>query len=179
MKKERVFVVIDGSNFYNRLKEEPLGLHNLLNFDYVKFANWLVRKRKLICVRYYVGAIRTEKGNPKSFELYKNQRKVIGRLKKNNIEVSLGYILKTDGYHEKGVDVQIAVDLLIGAYENLWDTVIVLSSDTDLLPAIKKVRELGKTIEYVGFSHNPSFALIRHATLSKLLGREDFTPFIP
>ncbi len=58
-------------------------------------------------------------------------------------------------YHEKGVDVQLAVDILIGAYEDLYDRAILISSDTDLIPAIQKVKQLGKQIEYIGFSHQP------------------------
>jgi uncharacterized LabA/DUF88 family protein len=177
-KKERVFVVIDGSNFYHRLKEKPIHFENLLEFNFLDFIKWLVKNRKLVRACYYVGAIRTAKGNKKSFKLFRDQRKLLGILTKNKIDISLGYILKTKKYHEKGVDVQIAVDLLTGAYEDLWDTVILLSSDTDLLPAIQKVRQLGKSIEYFGFSHKPSFAMIRFATTSKLLDKEDLLPFI-
>ena len=89
-----------------------------------------------------------------------------------------GYILKSDGYHEKGVDVKMAIDILIGAYENLYDKAIVLSSDTDLLPAIQKAVDLGKTIQYIGFSHKPSYALIRHAKPAKLLDESDLLPFM-
>lgn len=160
------------------IKEKPFGFENLLEFNFGSFIKWLVKSRKLINVCYYVGAIRTEKNNSKSFKLYHHQRKLVGLLRKSRIEVSLGYILKTDGYHEKGVDVQIAVDLLIGAYEDLWDAVVLLSSDTDLLPAIRKVRQLGKKVEYIGFSHNPSFAMIRYATLSKLLMPDEILPFV-
>ena len=169
--------MLDGSNFYKRLKEKPLSLRNLLEFNYGAFVNWLGGENFIAGSCYYVGAVRTEKDNPKSFKLLKYQHHLFSRLKSHGVKTSLGYILKTDGYHEKGVDVQIAVDLLIGAYENLWDKVILVSSDTDLLPAIRKARELGKTVEYVGFSHKPSFALIRYASLSKLLSREDLLPF--
>ena len=176
--KKRLFIIIDGSNLYNRLKEKPLSFKNLLKFDFARFINYLSKDKKLVKSCYYVGAIRTEKNNPKSFQLYQNQRKLIGILRKNHIDVSLGYILKANNYyHEKGVDVQIAVDLLIGAYEDLWDAAILVSSDTDLLPAIKKVRELGKTIGYVGFSHNPSFALIRFSDSRTLLKKEDIELF--
>jgi len=81
-------------------------------------------------------------------------------------------------FHEKGVDVKIAVDLLVGAYDNLYDVAVLISSDTDLIPAIKKVRHLGKELEYVGFSHLPSFALQKNATLSRLLLRDDLESFI-
>ena len=60
--------------------------------------------------------------------------------------------MKNDGvYHEKGVDVNIAVDILVGTYEDLCDRIILVSSDTDLIPAVNKARGKGKIVEYVGF----------------------------
>lgn len=86
--------------------------------------------------------------------------------------------MNTNGaYHEKGVDVQLAVDLLVGAYEKSYDTAILISSDTDLIPAIKKVQQLGKKIEYIGFAHQPSIALQRIARCTQLLTREMVIPF--
>ena len=93
--------------------------------------------------------------------------------------VKRGVIMKNDGvYHEKGVDVKIAVDLLVGAYENFYDTAIIISSDTDLVPAIGKVRSLGKEVEYIGFAHKPSFGVQKYATITRLLVREELEPFI-
>jgi len=75
--------------------------------------------------------------------------------------------------HEKGVDVNIAVDMLVATYENAIDRIILVSSDTDLLPAVRKVKEKGKIIEYVGFSHMPSVAMVANCTESTLLKKED------
>jgi len=87
--------------------------------------------------------------------------------------------MKSDGvYHEKGVDVQIAVDLLVGAYEDLYDTAVLISSDTDLIPAMEKVKKLGKEVEYIGFSHKPSLAMQRYATISRLLIKEEVASYI-
>lgn len=47
---------------------------------------------------------------------------------------------------EKGVDVSIALDIVLGNYK----TVFLLSSDTDLIPAIKKAKEMGRRVIYVG-----------------------------
>ena len=86
--------------------------------------------------------------------------------------------MKNEGvYHEKGVDVQIAVDLVVGAYENLYDTAMVLSSDTDLIPAMKKVLAKGKSVEYIGFGHSPSLAMQTAATVSRLLVKDDLVSF--
>ncbi|EKE13904.1 MAG: hypothetical protein ACD_12C00760G0001, partial [uncultured bacterium] len=53
-----------------------------------------------------------------------------------------------------------------------------ISSDTDLLPVIKEVKENGKIIEYIGFSHKPSLAMIANCSVSKLLNKDDLLPFI-
>lgn len=173
----KVLIIIDGSNFYHRLKE--VNLYSLLSFDYPSFASFLVRDRQLVSARYYIGAIREESGNEKTKMLMRNQRKLTGLLKKGGYELCFGDILKTDSiYHEKGVDVRMAVDLLVGAYENQYDTAILVSSDTDLIPALGKVRTMGKTVEYVGFSHKPSYGLITHSDIRRLLTKEDLEQFI-
>lgn len=178
MKRERVFIQIDGNNFYHRLRE--LGLKSLLNFDYQRFSEFLLNKkeRKLVLAKYYIGAIREEEGNLKSRKLMKGQQKLLGRLQKQGFEIGFGHMLKTDKYREKGVDVLIATDILIGAYEDLYDMTILVSSDTDLLPAILKAKSLGKTIQYVGFSHKPSHAMIENCSLSYLLRKEDLEEFV-
>jgi len=76
------------------------------------------------------------------------------------------------------IDVNIAVDILVGTYENLCDRIILVSSDTDLLPAIRKAREKGKIVEYVGFSHKPSVAMVARCSESHLLKKQDLRPFI-
>ena len=106
------------------------------------------------------------------------QQKLVGKLQKDNWVVKFGHMLKTDDYHEKGVDVQIAVDLLIGAYEDLYDTAILVSSDTDLIPALAKAREMKKKIEYIGFSHKPSYGLINHSDIRRLLTKEEIERFL-
>ncbi|OGZ17988.1 MAG: hypothetical protein A2V72_00645 [Candidatus Nealsonbacteria bacterium RBG_13_37_56] len=174
--KERIFIIIDGNNFYHRLKE--LELSNLLSFDYEKFVQFLVGRRFLISKNYYIGAIREEFNNPKSKQLMSGQRKLTGKLQKNNWVVKFGHMLKTDDYHEKGVDVQIAVDILVGTYEDLYDTIILVSSDTDLIPALIKARSMKKKVEYIGFSHKPSYALIAHSDIRRLLTKEDIEQFL-
>jgi uncharacterized LabA/DUF88 family protein len=175
--KERVIVIIDGNNFYHRLKE--LELSDLLDFDYEKLTQFLIGRRFLTAKNYYVGAIREESNSPKSRKLMIGQQKLIGKLQRNGWNIRLGHMLKSDGYHEKGVDVNIAVDLLIGAYENLYDTVILVSSDTDLIPALAKARSMKKKIEYIGFSHKPSYGLITHSDIRRLLTKDDVQQFLP
>lgn len=176
MSKKRCVILIDGSNFYFKLKD--LNLHNLLNFDFASFAKKLADGNQIMHATYYVGKVRTD-GTEHTQKLFNNQRKLFAHLKKHKFSYSLGYLMKSDGkMHEKGVDVNIAVDILVATYENICDRIILVSSDTDLLPAVKKAKEKGKAVEYVGFSHKPSVAMVANCSESTLLKKEDLSPFI-
>lgn len=48
---------------------------------------------------------------------------------------------------EKGVDVMLAVDLVIGAHSDKFDAAVVFSGDTDLLPAIESATSIGATCD--------------------------------
>jgi uncharacterized LabA/DUF88 family protein len=78
---------------------------------------------------------------------------------------------------EQGTDVKIAVDIIVGAIDNQYDTAILVSSDTDLIPAIQYIRYKGKKLEYIGFSHSPSLGIQKYATFSKLLGSDEIEEF--
>lgn len=173
---QRCIILIDGSNFYFKLKD--LKLHNLLNFNFRKFAKFLARTGKVVGTNYYVGRVRQD-GTVKADKMLANQQKLFASLRKHKFQYVLGYLLKIDGtYHEKGVDVHIAVDILVATYENKADRIILVSSDTDLEPAIEKAIKKGKIIEYVGFSHKASVAMVRFCSESRLLTKEDLLPFI-
>ena len=176
MSTERCIILIDGSNFYFKLKD--LKLQYLLAFNFSAFAKSLCGKAKIVSTIYFIGKVRTD-GTAKTGQLHDNQQKLFAHLKKHNIFYSLGYLLKSDGrFHEKGVDVNIAVEMLIATYENVCEKIILVSSDTDLLPAIKIARKKGKKVEYVGFSHMPSVAMIANCSESRLLKKEDLLPFV-
>jgi len=174
--KSKSIILIDGSNFYFKLKK--LEVPNLLEFDFTSFSKFLTKKSNLVQSSYYIGAVRTD-GSKKTSELLANQQKLLANLKKHHVSYSLGYLLKSGGrFHGKGVAVNIAVDILVATYENLCDHIIIVSSDTDLLPAIKKAKEKGKIVQYIGFSHQPSLAMIANCSESRLLTKEDILPFV-
>ncbi len=173
---QKCLILIDGSNFYFKLKD--LKLHNLLSFHFGEFAKFLARSGKIVGAKYYVGRVRQD-GTPQSDKMLAGQQKLLANLKHHNYQYVLGYLLKADGaYHEKGVDVHIAVDMLVTAYENLADRIVLVSSDTDLEPAIEKAKQKGKVVEYIGFSHKPSVAMVRFCSESRLLTKEELLKFI-
>lgn len=175
---ERVAVFIDGSNFYNKLKE--IDVRHYPTFNYRGLAEWLAHGRDVVYCGYYVGVVRAKPGDAKAEAMKNQQVNLFNNLqsKRQQFTVHRGYIMEHKGvYHEKGVDVKIAVDVLAGAYENTYDTALLLSSDTDLIPVVQKARALGKAVEYIGFAHRPSLGLQKHVTLSRLLIRTEIEPF--
>lgn len=176
MGKGKCIILIDGSNFYFKLKD--LGLVDLLNFNFSAFSKYLSRSNLIVSTTYYIGKVKTT-GSEKSKRMQANQQKLFSSLRNHKVTYSLGYLLKSDGkFHEKGVDVNMAVDMLVATYENLCNHIILVSSDTDLLPAVQKAKEKGKTVEYIGFSHQPSVAMVANCSSSRLLTKEDLKPFV-
>lgn len=161
--KKKVLVQFDGSNFYNKVKKIDRDIH-LTTFDYIGLTKSLTKITPTNTI-YYVGEIRQYEGNKKSKTLYANQQKLFTHLRNQDIELKLGYLLMSDGkFHEKGVDVQIAVDIVRGAIKNEYDICYLISSDTDLLPAIQTAKDEGKKIVYVGFENFISRALSKNCS---------------
>lgn len=169
--RKKILVQFDGSNFYNKVKKILPQVH-LTNFDYHGLAKSLIKGDELHAI-YYVGEIRQYGGNKKSEILYSNQQKLFTHLRNQNIEIKLGYLLMSDGkFHEKGVDVQIAVDIVRGSIKNEFGKFYLISSDTDLLPAIQTAKDEGKEVTYVGFENFISRALQKNCSSYVILKKD-------
>lgn len=174
----KVAVFIDGSNLYSKLK--GLRVKTTSEFDYTGFVKQLAKGEELVYVGYYVGQVQMEKNNPRSEALYSNQQKFFHRLSTQipDIEIVRGHIQNFNGvYKEKGVDVRLALDIYKYANQSLYDRAIVVSSDSDLLPAIRMAQASGKEVEYIGFTNSSSIAMFRECTFKRLLSYEDLKPF--
>jgi uncharacterized LabA/DUF88 family protein len=168
---ERVAIYIDGGNLYQRLKEA--GVSHPGRFNYTGLIDLLTRGRTLVSKAYYVGIVRNFDQTQKSQTLVERQQKFLGKLEAAGLSIKRGRIVYDHKIREKGVDVHLAIDLIVGAVENLYDTAIIVSSDTDLIPAVRYIREKGKSVEYAGFAAKPSLGMARESTLSVLLRPEE------
>ncbi len=72
-------------------------------------------------------------------------------------------------FQEKGVDVGIAVDMIVDASAGDLDQAVLLSSDTDLIPAVKVVRSLISNIVYMGFVDKLTNAIISQVTRTETI----------
>lgn len=168
--KRKAAVYIDGSNFYHYLKDKEIDFPKGVKFDFKSFVNFLVRDRLCVSRRYYTGVFRNIDNSQKSLELVRGQQKFLSEIEKDGFIIKRGRIMYDSGKtREKGTDVKIATDLIVGAVDNIYDVAILVSSDTDLIPAIQYVRFRKKEVEYVGFSHAPSLGIQKHVNLSRLL----------
>lgn len=174
----RVAVYIDGGNTYQRLK--LLGIPKAgQRFSFSSFIEHLVGKRQLVSKRYYVGVVRNIDGTEKSEKMVKSQQKFLSGLEKEGFIIKYGKIMYDAGkIREKGVDVKLALDIAIGAVDDLYDIAVIVSSDTDLIPSIQYVRNAKmKKVEYVGFGNSPSLGLVREANESRIFSLEDLNSF--
>lgn len=186
---KRAAVFFDGSNWYHKLRallsvdgSSGGGTKPPIDFDLRGFAERLVSPDALVDIRYYIGKVRRIRGNEKSEKLYANQQKLLRFLQRQRIAAGFGHLIPyPDGvFHEKGVDVLLAVEMIRFAREGKYDIAYLISSDTDLVPAVEECRRLGKEVVYVGSSvHGQSFGLTKTCGRTILLQPKDVLPFVP
>ena len=183
--KNRVILFIDGNNFYYKLKDLTSNkgeFLKLLDFDYQGFAKNLIKENVLVEIRYYIGAVKRQNGinKEKSEKLYANQQKLLAKLQQQNIPVILGNLIQhpDKSFHEKGVDVRLAVEMIRFAREDKYDMAYLLSSDTDLVPAVEEIKSFKKQVVYIGVSKGQSFGLTRVSNNTILLRAEDVVSYI-
>jgi uncharacterized LabA/DUF88 family protein len=72
-------------------------------------------------------------------------------------------------FQEKGVDVRIAIDMVIDGYSEDDQKFVLISSDTDLLPAIQNVVSKGRKVVYVGFNDKLTNAISANSTETEII----------
>jgi uncharacterized LabA/DUF88 family protein len=160
-------VFIDGSNFYHVLNQH----FSRNDIKFGKFAEKLAGERELVRTYYY--NIRQE-SNSRGHD---DQEKFLSALYEiPYFEVKLGIVKQRgDAMVEKGVDMMIGVDILKNAYENLYDTAILVSGDGDFYPALQAAKDQGKHVEIAAFDTNISPETARIADLHLRLNKTFFT----
>ncbi|GBE16674.1 NYN domain protein [bacterium BMS3Abin15] len=215
MKKERVQIFIDGGNFYH-LALKKIGT-NEVGFSFEDFASFLANNREIVNLgrRYYIGTVREQEGDPRSKKAMSKQTKLFTILKSTGWEIKTSKLrfrteriridnrvinyqeLQKKGIkevvirtkREKGIDVKLATDLIVGAVDDKYDVAIIVSSDSDLVPAIDWVRaRKNKKVEYIGFSmidnknkkenSKPLQTMIARTDVQRILVESDLRKFI-
>ena len=71
--------------------------------------------------------------------------------------------LKRKPRKQKGVDTLIAVDMLVGAFSELFDIAVLVAGDGDFTPVVEEVRRRGVMVAVVAVSESLSDDLLRVA----------------
>ena len=152
--KDRVAIFIDGSNLYHSLK-----VLKGTKIDFEKLVKELSKDRILVSAFYYIASLDITSNE----ETYWKHQKFLSELEKiPGFKVVLCTLRKypkgdgTFGFEVKGDDIHLANDLLVGAYENLYDTAILVSGDEDFISVISTLKRLKKKTENAFFMSTSS-----------------------
>lgn len=116
----------------------------------------------------------------KSSEAIKVQSRFINQIQKQKISfIKVGYLRarETDQCEncshqiwklsEKGVDVGLAVRMVLAADPNT--EIVVISADTDLLPAFIAANKLGAKLMHIGYETRPVYALTKASDITRTI----------
>lgn len=157
--KFKVITYIDGFNLYFGIRQEAIkrGSKENPNRHWYRYMwldltllsrNLLTPLQTLVGVKYFTAQISSSKGKQDRQNTYldalrtlKGLEIVLGRFEPNRNECDrCGH----PAYHpqEKKTDVNIATHLICDALENRYDTAILVTGDSDLVPALHAVTRL-------------------------------------
>ncbi len=146
MEYERIICFVDGFNLYHALHD--IGLPHLKWLDLRKLFSHLTRsKSQIITQIIFFSAYPTWK-----LDSYRRHRQYIAALSTTGVTPVLGHFkvkskrclkckVKWDSHEEKESDVNLALALLDLAYKDMYDHAFVVSRDSDIAPAMHKVKK--------------------------------------
>lgn len=178
---QRVITYIDGFNLYFGLKEKFDRKYLWLDLEKLSKA-FLKPDQELIAVKYFTSHIH---GNPTKIKRQDTYLEALGILAL--CKIFYGRFLVNDHIcpacgnvehipSEKMTDVNIATQLLVDAFTDMYDVAILVSGDTDLSGPITELRHLFPKKKYVvAFPpERVSFELKKVASAFFMIGRSKF-----
>lgn len=145
---ERVMFFIDGSNLYHSLKH----FFNRADINIAELCRKILNRRQLVRIYYFNAQV----GKKEEPERFKDQQAFftgvaaipycelrLGRLVYNNWPNSPPY--------EKGVDIQLATDMITHSFRDNYDVAVLVAGDSDYVGAIQAVKDNGKHVEIALF----------------------------
>lgn len=141
----RVAVFVDGFNLYHALDDNP-NFHKYKWLDLAKLARCFVPQTDEIIQVFYFTAYAT--WAPEKVEKHKTY---VRALELKGVKPVFGAFRKKDKlcpkchkqyqtFEEKQTDVNIAIKLFQTAIADLYDTAIIISGDSDLIPSLEAVK---------------------------------------
>ena len=178
---KRVAIFIDGNNFYYGLRKFYGKDKSLKKFDFKQFCNYLSQDNNLVKIFYYNAKLDVSENMTK----YNSQKDFFDNLKLiDNFKLILCRLLKrklcgTDKHYYvlKEDDIYMAVDMVEGACDNLFDIAVIVSGDGDFVPAVKAVQRKHKIVNNIYFKFNSSWNLRKNCDNSLELKKDILDKF--
>lgn len=162
---QRVIVYVDGFNFYYGI-QSAYPWKRYYWIDMVKlFEQFILPHQELVAVKYFSARpldnpdkekrqnafFQANLENPK-FQL------ILGKYLKKSIECfNCHNLIRT--YEEKQSDVNLATQIVADSYKDNCDIAILVSADSDMIPAIELSKEAGKKVLIFFPPHHNSLSL--------------------
>ncbi|MEK7480309.1 MAG: NYN domain-containing protein [Patescibacteria group bacterium] len=165
-------LLIDGENFKGKVKDvfTSSGKTRPIwhEYDFRGLLDKVLAGVKINRQAFYFARIKEhDDSKEKSKKLIEEQRLLKTHLERQGFQVILagrvrGQLEVGPGgkkvlvFKEKGVDVRMAVDMVANTCDKKVKEIILGSSDSDLQPAIREVKERGVSCVYLGFESGPN-----------------------
>ncbi|MFH1662328.1 MAG: NYN domain-containing protein [Chloroflexota bacterium] len=158
-KSERVMIFIDGSNLYHSLRH----FFKRTDIDIGKFCQRMLDKRRLVRIYYYNARV----GLKEEPERYKDQKKYFAGVEAiPYTELRLGRLVYNNWPgtppYEKGVDIQLATDMITHSFKNNYDVAVLIAGDNDFVGALQAVKDNGKNVEVALFGKERTSMQLRN-----------------
>jgi uncharacterized LabA/DUF88 family protein len=144
----RIVAYVDGHNLYHGLRDAGwrrflwLNLHGFVQ-------SFLSAHQHLVAVKYFTALMPSVPDDPhknrrqtaflEALEIITGIRPILGKMKRDTWRCE--HCGKRNRMRtEKKTDVNIAVEMLTDAYRDAFDTALLVSGDTDLVPPIETIR---------------------------------------
>ncbi len=192
----KTILFIDGRNFIGKInsilnpKDKKDKEIDFSIYDLEGLLNKVLSDIKVDRKIFYIGRlIKHKETKEKSIELIEKQRKLKNHLEKQGFEVI--YAGRVRGHREscpkghefltfkeKGVDVKIAVDMTALSHKKELKRAIIGSSDSDLQPAVKELKNQGIEQIYLGFETLPNKGLTYTTNRTILIRNSELSEFL-
>jgi len=176
---ERVIAYIDGFNLYFGLKDSGWRRYYWLNLQSL-VRNLLKPEQKVKAVKYFTARVSQPPDKQKRQTTY---IEALGTIASVTIFFGKYQLNPRHCFHcghedavpnEKMTDVNMAVEMLSDAFQDRFDTALLISADSDLVPPLQRIRKLfpKKRIVIVFPPHRSSKELKKVAHAYFTIGRE-------
>jgi uncharacterized LabA/DUF88 family protein len=175
----KVISYIDGFNLYYALKKKGWQRYYWLNLQELS-QRLLKPNQTLVGTKYFTARVKSNPGKKKRQGVFLDAQKTLPDLeliegsyqKRKRLCTQCNQFYWT--YEEKMTDVNIAVELLDDAFNDRFDTALLISADSDLTKPIQTVKRIfpQKRIVAVFPPGYSSFSLKKHTDAHLTIGRK-------